>query len=1690
MARFGFGVPLNLAHPSLCSEPIANRLFTGAHSFVGRADGSKLFSDPPDEHSRELISRMTLRKSALIWFFFLCLSAFAQVTPGTPSFSTYDTDPSGYTTINLQNLNVAMNVPMFNKPGAIPFELALTGANSYVYGSSTLEPGYPKVPLVGVVNGVVGYPYYYVMAFPGVTYTGVLCPSQYGSGLAEQYGSWYLQMADGTQHPLPTTDYSYHGSSCSSSFTATTLDGSGYTVSITGDTVNSIYSSDGSSISSTAITDPNGNTITWNGNTTYTDTMGLVALTSGTCTNGACPYWSWSDVAGGSPTSTITYNSGAITVRSAFGCSSKTDYDYTDSLPYIPNEISFPDGSSLALAWEPTPGYPSDTTARLQTVTLRDGVSKVSFNYNPQNATNDGINCTYLIPNSITRTTSDGTRAYTWAHTATGNTTTMVNEGGNKTVYTFTSGTFGSPFLSGVQYYPNTGTVATPAYGSTPARQDIYCYNAASGQPGNCLTSSTVGIPITEIDVYTTLGGMSASSRQQTQFDSYGNVTYSAEYDFGATTPTVATTTVYAINGSGNCSGIGGNIHNKPCSIVTSEFGNTVASSQFAYSSTGNLLTTSVSPNGGALFLSNTTANTYNANGTPSATYDLANNKTTYTYSSAGYVGCSGVPACTNFPFPTAIAYANGTTENKTWNAVGGVMLTDVDVNDNTTTLGYTDYWNRLTSVQDPLGNIIYDTYSATTVDSSFTFNSGGSVQNVEITFDGYHRPVNLQKQQGPSVTKYDTVSKAYNFSGVNPTVYSSLPCAEPLATPCGGTNGVTATVDIFGRTISSVDGDGGTDTVTYSENDVLSVLGPAPSFDGENTKQVQKEYNGLGWFTKSCMIGNGSATACGQNTGGSNGVTDTYTYSSPAAGETEISVQRGTGGQSRAAYSDGLGRVIEKITPEGGTWNYYYDTFTTPSCPTGYKGAPGLLGAAKDPDGNLLCYAYDSMNRLTGVNANGTSCRHFVFDTSYGTLPTGVSAPTYTNGRLAEAWTDNCSGTLITDEWFSYDKDGRVTIQYQHTPNSGTYYKAVATFTGPALTAVQLANPSLYTISYGLDGEGRANNISKGSTVEASIPSTGFNPAGLPLTINIGPGTDYDSYTYDPGTDRMTGWTFQAGSTAGSNQETGALTWNPIGTLKTVAITDEFHAGNTMTCNFGTSGNMGYDDWNRLVYDDCGSGNWGQAFSYDMYNNLTKSVIPGRTGVTWAPTYSSTTNQIAANTYDSNGNTLIDYLAHNYAWSPFGQMQSVDISGANCATSGECLIRDAFGRIVEIGTAGSATEWWYTQLGKSVNMSASTENDSYWPGPGGGTLFHNSGWYWMHKDWLGSARVVSLATSLSTISSDKSFAPYGEVINSYGETALQDLNFTGDNQDVVAGVYNTPNRELAASNQGRWLSPDPSGAGWNQYAYCPDPNGCTDPSGMWQKGYPYRTPARGGGCGLGAETNPCGDPNDPNNNPVFIVDGFEEPASMALGILSIGSGGGPLIFPQTHNQITGFGLEEYENIMSYYDDSTGTYETDWGPDGPFGTRLDIYMSTVTNSLTMWVAANNGNFSWWGAFAKNLFSWKNFTNEFKQGGCVNVAVNATAGALNPFSPSLATAGEATAGVLAASQYNAAVAYAASAPNYLGGTGLIYPMKSSVVRGMIADANATAAEAPLFAVDGTLLQGVIAEGISMANGECH
>jgi RHS repeat-associated protein len=114
-------------------------------------------------------------------------------------------------------------------------------------------------------------------------------------------------------------------------------------------------------------------------------------------------------------------------------------------------------------------------------------------------------------------------------------------------------------------------------------------------------------------------------------------------------------------------------------------------------------------------------------------------------------------------------------------------------------------------------------------------------------------------------------------------------------------------------------------------------------------------------------------------------------------------------------------------------------------------------------------------------------------------------------------------------------------------------------------------------------------------------------------------------------------------------------------------------------------------------------------------------------------------------------------------------------------------------------------------------------------PLPGGATY---AGVDFLHKDWLGSARLVSGRASRSSVA-DRAFAPFGEVYNNIGNTS--NMNFTGDYPDLISGygTFDTPNRELNAT-QGRWISPDPSHSSWNAYSYTTNPLLMIDPSGLF----------------------------------------------------------------------------------------------------------------------------------------------------------------------------------------------------------------------------------------------------------------
>jgi RHS repeat-associated protein len=169
----------------------------------------------------------------------------------------------------------------------------------------------------------------------------------------------------------------------------------------------------------------------------------------------------------------------------------------------------------------------------------------------------------------------------------------------------------------------------------------------------------------------------------------------------------------------------------------------------------------------------------------------------------------------------------------------------------------------------------------------------------------------------------------------------------------------------------------------------------------------------------------------------------------------------------------------------------------------------------------------------------------------------------------------------------------------------------------------------------------------------------------------------------------------------------------------------------------------------------------------------------------------------------------------------------------------------DAFGRMAEKYDGTSYWQELFSPIGPVALMKGQAVSQLRVPLPGRATAL--SGINFEHKDWLGNASFVSNRNRTSTAA--RLFSPYGEIYNNTGSTG--DVDFTGDRQDLTAGLYDTPNRELNPS--GRWISPDPAHARWNAYSYSTNPLGETDPSGLGAAGvnnFVFGAPPEAGGGG------------------------------------------------------------------------------------------------------------------------------------------------------------------------------------------------------------------------------------------------
>jgi RHS repeat-associated protein len=1315
--------------------------------------------------------------------------AWAQSITGLAPFAPLA--GGGAEIVNLANLNVHLSIPVVHKAGrGMDFNYVLNydstvWTHTYPYGAWTPAPNWGWR---GVSESVIGYIEY-----------------EHSSTICTHSTAYWLNAyvdAAGTTHHLSAAGPPFYGGLCNPaenywipSGTYVTTDGSAYslTASVSNNVLSVTNFRDRSGnlivaplidITTTnpptntngpgSITDPNGNKVSTTGSV-FTDTLGMNVLT----VSGTNPM-SYTYTGPNQTPEAVKVNYSQYTVATTFGC--LDDAEYPPTQVNLVSSILLPDGTSYTFQYETLGGY---YTGRISQVGLPSGGS-IGYQYT---GANDGIDCVDTTTAGLTRTLSDGS---VWQYAQPGSgTTTVTDPSQNQTVMTTSGG----------------AAIQTKAYqgsssGGTLLQTVTTCYNTQSAPCTTPTGPPSNGTPRAITVVTLPTGGK--SSQATTYLTSSTLPTEIDTYDFGSSSPTqkklIAYQSLNNIVDRQSCDQVlVGTSVPSSCGTPTS---NTKSLSTATYDALGNLQNMSswISGVSSPQYLSR--GFQHYSNGLLQTSTDVNNNQTTY-----GYQNCNNTPA-----YLSSVS-SGGLTTSMTWDCNGGVITQVKDANSQPTNFGYVTqggtadpFW-RVLSVTDPLGDVTWNTYTTTppTKETALAFNNDASGSDVLLTLDGLGRLAMSQVRTAPGSPSFDnTVQYGYGWNSTGAVRTQTIP---------GGTAVYTTQLDALGRVTSVADGGTGSSTFSYSQNDTLRTLGPAPS--GENSKQKQVEYDAFGRITSVCEItsglsGNGT---CTQASSSPKGYFTTYTYDNPVGSLNIAQNAQGTP-QTRSYQSDGIGRLVSETNPENGRINYTYDSDAT--CGSFNGDLVKTVNAANV----ATCSHYDAVHRRTFLsNANSNSCRFFSYDANPGFGLTESNL----KGRLSGAWVGNCSTGAVTTSnlGFNYSARGDLLDTYQWSANSGGWYDVQASYwANGAMNTLDFDKTSgidllIPTITYGMDGEGRVSTVS-GSSLQNPVTSTVYNASGQLKNVALGSG-ESDSYQYDANTLRMTQYNY----TVDSSTVTGNLAWNANGTLNQLAITDPLNSKDAQTCNYS------HGDLARLSSVNCGT-TWGQTFGYDPFGNITKSG-----SISWQPGYNAATNRytLAGTSYDANGNLTADTF-HTYTWDGnFGNPLSIDTTN---------LSYDALGRLTETANGTTYRQFVYGPTGKFAEMNGQTIAKVFTALPGGDQAVYtgsNNLQGYRHSDWLGSSRFESSTTQTRIF--DGAYAPFGE---SYADSGSDDHDFTGQIPGVVSDLYDFPFREYHPK-QGRWISPDPAGVAaahpanpqsWNRYAYVDnEPTTTIDPSGL-----------------------------------------------------------------------------------------------------------------------------------------------------------------------------------------------------------------------------------------------------------------
>lgn len=765
------------------------------------------------------------------------------------------------------------------------------------------------------------------------------------------------------------------------------------------------------------------------------------------------------------------------------------------------------------------------------------------------------------------------------------------------------------------------------------------------------------------------------------------------------------------------------------------------------------------------------------------------------------------------------------------------------------------DAAGNVVATSDPLGRVTVTAYDALNRPTGTTGNCTAGA--------GAPRTSNCASGHGPGNDQNLTTTIAYTPRGL-----------------------VDYTVDQAGRkTAFAYDGMGRVLTQTANADGAVAPANVATSYTYDAAgrtltmtdplgKVWQTAYNGAGWATQRTDPTNRATTT-------------TYDVAGRVVAATDP-----LGHQRRTVY-DPLGRVTATIAN-------YQDGIATAAdgadrdllTATEYDQA-GRRIALVDAEGRRTAYAYDGLDRLTGVTANaGGGVAPANVATTYGYdrrgLLTGITDPNgHTRSRAynAAGWQIGDTDGLGRTTASAYDRAGRkigatdprpVTVAYAYdladrpvsTSAPGlatialTYDLAgrraglvdetgATTYAYDGLDRLIGATHSVTgTVGHTWDLAGRRVGVTVGGGPGSGAPAIGYgyDDAGRLATVTKG-GVAYAGSTYDPA-GRLSTVTRYNGGAAGAttaygyddaDRVIGLTTAQGGATLGdfgyTYARTGQVTGATEAIGGTSRAVDYTYDGLLRLVGAASPGGN-SYAYGYDLAGNRTSASVNGGTPQTWA--YDAA-DQASGRTYDAAGNLLADG-ALAYTYDPLGRLSGTTVGGATTTygyDGDNTLAVQASGGTTTryaLDTQGGLPE----RLGALATTGGVTTSAWYVRGFGGELARETAtGTAWYLGDRLGSVRATYGATAAS-LGVRTDYDPFGQPTGGPGLTQPTDYGFTGEPQDPATGLVQLRARWYVPGSA-QFTGRDPFGGdqeqplSFNPYAYAhADPVNNTDPTGMF----------------------------------------------------------------------------------------------------------------------------------------------------------------------------------------------------------------------------------------------------------------